>query len=109
LSKAGLATGLGMLTTPLVASAMPAHGHRPDPPLLCLADADHGLLLEAGLGRSATCRFGGFVRIAIGMLLTVRASRTTCLSLATRIVGLIMAILPSSASAGIRTTSIGPA
>lgn len=39
LSKAGLATGLGMLTTPLVASAMPARAAIGVVlPLLCLAD-----------------------------------------------------------------------
>jgi uncharacterized membrane protein YfcA len=95
LSKAGLATGLGMLTTPLVASAMPARtAIGLILPLLCVAD-----LLTMGFywrqwdwKAIRELQIGGVIGIAVGMLFVTRVSNNA-LSLAIGVVGLIMAIL----------------
>jgi len=94
-SKAGLATGLGMLTTPLVASAMPARqAIGLILPLLCLAD-----VLTVGLywkqwnwTAIRELLIGGVIGIGGGMLFVSRVSNDA-LSLAIGVVGLIMAVL----------------
>jgi uncharacterized protein len=95
LSKAGLATGLGMLTTPLVASAMPARvAIGLILPLLCLAD-----VLTMGFywkqwdwAAIRNLQIGGVLGIGVGMLFVSRVSNNA-LSLAIGVVGLIMAVL----------------
>lgn len=95
LSKAGFATGLGMLTTPLVASAMPARqAIGLVLPLLCIAD-----LMTIGIywkkWDTAAVRhpiLGAIVGIAVGMLFVTRVSNRT-LALAIGAVGLTMGLL----------------
>jgi uncharacterized protein len=94
-SKAGLATGLGMLTTPLVASAMPAHqAIGIILPLLCLADVlTMGFYWKQWNWKAIReLLVGGIVGIGVGMLFVTRVSNNA-LSLAIGIVGLIMAVL----------------
>jgi uncharacterized membrane protein YfcA len=95
LSKAGFATGLGMLTTPLVASAMPARqAIGLVLPLLCVAD----LITIAAFWRKwdwRTVRFpliGAMAGIGLGMLFVSRVSNAT-LSVAIGVVGLTMGAL----------------
>ena len=95
LSKAGLATGLGMLTTPLVATAMPARtAIGLILPLLCLADVlTMGFYWKQWDWKAIrNLQIGGVLGIAIGMLFVSRVSNNA-LSLAIGIVGLIMAVL----------------
>lgn len=95
LSKAGFATGLGMLTTPLVATAMPARQAIGIVlPLLCAADA-----LTMGLywkrWDAAAVRWplaGAVIGIGVGMLFVNRVSNRT-LSVAIGVVGLVMVAL----------------
>jgi uncharacterized protein len=95
LSKSGFATGLGMLTTPLVASAMTARQAIGIVlPLLCIADA-----LTMGLfwkkWDAAAVRWplvGTLIGIAFGMVFVHRVSNKT-LGLAIGIVGLTMVVL----------------
>ena len=95
LSKAGLATGLGMLTTPLVATAMPARtAIGLILPLLCLADVlTMGFYWKQWDWKAIrNLQIGGVIGIGIGMLFVSRVSNNA-LSLAIGIVGLIMAVL----------------
>jgi uncharacterized membrane protein YfcA len=95
LSKAGFATGLGMLTTPLVASAVPAHeAIGLILPLLCVADA-----MTIGIywrkWDTAAVRMpilGSAIGIAFGMLFVTSVSNRV-LGLSIGIVGLTMAAL----------------
>jgi uncharacterized membrane protein YfcA len=95
LSKAGLATGLGMLTTPLVASAMPARqAIGLILPLLCIAD-----LLTLGFywkqwdwKAIRELQIGGVIGIAIGMIFVTKVSNNA-LSFAIGVVGMVMAVL----------------
>jgi uncharacterized membrane protein YfcA len=95
LSKAGLATGLGMLTTPLVASAMPARAAIGlILPLLCIAD-----LLTMGFywkqwdwKAIRELQIGGVIGIAVGMIFVTRVSNNA-LSFAIGVVGMVMAVL----------------
>jgi uncharacterized membrane protein YfcA len=95
LSKSGFATGLGMLTTPLVASAMTARQAIGIVlPLLCVADAlTMGLFWKkwdaAAVKWPLVGTLGG---IALGMLFVNRVSNKT-LGLAIGIVGLTMVML----------------
>jgi uncharacterized membrane protein YfcA len=94
-SKAGLATGLGMLTTPLVASAMPARAAIGlILPLLCVADVlTMGFYWKQWDWRAIRdLQMGGVIGIGVGMLFVSRVSNNA-LSLAIGVVGLIMAIL----------------
>ena len=94
-SKAGLATGLGMLTTPLVASAMPARAAIGlILPLLCVADVlTMGFYWKQWDWRAIRdLQIGGVIGIGVGMLFVSRVSNNA-LSLAIGIVGLIMAVL----------------
>lgn len=95
LSKAGFATGLGMITTPLVATAMSAR----DAiglvlPLLCVADAmTMGIYWKQWDAKSVRIPLvGTLVGIAIGMLFVNRVSNRA-LTLAIGIVGLTMVVL----------------
>jgi uncharacterized membrane protein YfcA len=93
LSKAGFATGLGMLTTPLVASAMPARQAIGIVlPLLCLAD---GLTIGFYWKKwdTAAVRYpliGALVGIAAGMLFVTSVSNRM-LALSIGVVGFVMA------------------
>jgi uncharacterized protein len=95
LSKAGFAAGLGMLTTPLVAAAVPARqAIGLILPLLCVADA-----LAIGLywrkWDAAAVRYptaGALAGIAAGMLFVTSVSNQA-LALAIGIVGLAMTLL----------------
>jgi uncharacterized protein len=92
LSKAGFATGLGMLTTPLVASAMPARvAIGLVLPLLCLADAMTIGIYWRKWDTSAVKNplIGALVGIGLGMLFVTSVSNRT-LALAIGIVGLAM-------------------
>jgi uncharacterized protein len=95
LSKAGFATGLGMLTTPLVATAMSAREAIGIVlPLLCVADAmTMGLYWKqwnASVVRGPIA--GAVAGIGVGMLFVNRVSNHT-LALAIGIVGLTMVVL----------------
>jgi uncharacterized membrane protein YfcA len=95
LSKAGFATGLGMLTTPLVATAMSAReAIGLVLPLLCVADAlTMGIYWkqwDASAVRGPIV--GAVVGIGVGMLFVNRVSNQT-LALAIGIVGLTMVVL----------------
>lgn len=95
LSKAGFATGLGMLTTPLVASAMPARqAIGLVLPLLCVADLlTIGLFWRKWDTRAVLAPIGGAtLGIAGGMLFVTSVSNGT-LSLAIGVVGLTMTAL----------------
>jgi uncharacterized protein len=95
LSKSGFATGLGMLTTPLVASAMSARQAIGIVlPLLCAADSMTMGLYWKKWDMSAVRAplAGALVGIAVGMLFVTRVSNTT-LGLAIGIVGLTMVVL----------------
>jgi len=95
LSKAGFATGLGMLTTPLVATAMPARQAIGIVlPLLCVADAmTMGLFWKQWDAPAVrTPLVGALAGIAIGMAFVSRVSNQT-LGLAIGIVGLTMVAL----------------
>ena len=95
LSKAGLATGLGMLTTPLVASAMPAReAIGLILPLLCVADVlTMGFYWKQWDWKAIReLQIGGVIGIGLGMFFVSRVSNHS-LSLAIGVVGLIMAIL----------------
>jgi uncharacterized membrane protein YfcA len=95
LSKAGLATGLGMLTTPLVASAMPAReAIGLILPLLCLADVlTMGFYWKQWNWRAIReLLAGALVGIGLGMLFVSRVSNGS-LSFAIGVVGLVMAAL----------------
>lgn len=95
LSKAGLATGLGMLTTPLVASAMPAReAIGLILPLLCIADVlTMGFYWKQWDWKAIReLQIGGVVGIAVGMIFVTRVSNTA-LSFAIGVVGLVMAVL----------------
>lgn len=95
LSKAGFATGLGMLTTPLVASAMSAReAIGLVLPLLCVADAmTMGIYWKKWDASAVRAPLvGAVVGIGIGMLFVNRVSNHT-LALAIGIVGLTMVVL----------------
>jgi uncharacterized membrane protein YfcA len=95
LSKSGFATGLGMLTTPLVASAVPAHlAIGIVLPLLCAADAlTIGIYWKKWDTKSVIAPLcGATIGIALGMLFVTTVSNRT-LSLAIGIVGLTMTAL----------------
>jgi uncharacterized protein len=95
LSKSGFATGLGMLTTPLVASAMSARQAIGIVlPLLCAADSmTMGLYWKKWDASAVRAPLvGTLVGIAVGMLFVTRVSNTT-LGLAIGIVGLTMVVL----------------
>lgn len=95
LSKAGFASGLGMLTTPLVASAMPARNAIGLVlPLLCAADlVTIGLYWGQWDARSVRAPLAGAVAgITIGMLFVTGVSNRA-LALAIGVVGLTMGIL----------------
>jgi uncharacterized membrane protein YfcA len=95
LSKAGFAAGLGMLTTPLVAMAVPARAAIGlILPLLCVADA---LTLGAywrqwNLAAVKSPIAGALLGIAAGMIFVSRVSNRA-LALAIGIVGLTMVAL----------------
>lgn len=95
LSKAGFAAGLGMVTTPLVASAMPARqAIGLVLPLLCVADA-MTLSLFWRKWDPAVVRnplIGAVVGIAFGMLFVTSVSNRA-LALAIGVVGLVMTVL----------------
>jgi uncharacterized membrane protein YfcA len=95
LSKAGFAAGLGMLTTPLVASAMPARtAIGLVLPLLCVADALSTTMYwrKVELARVRAPLIGALLGIALGMLFVTRVSNHT-LTLSIGIVGLLMTLL----------------
>lgn len=95
LSKAGFATGLGMLTTPLVASSMSAReAIGLVLPLLCVADAvTMGLFWKKWSARVLKGPLIGTVAgIALGMLFVNEVSNRA-LTLAIGIVGLTMVVL----------------
>ena len=95
LSKAGFATGLGMLTTPLVAAAMPARQAIGIVlPLLCVADAlTMGIYWRKWDAKAVRAPLAGaLIGIGIGMLFVSRVSNHT-LGLAIGIVGLTMVAL----------------
>jgi uncharacterized membrane protein YfcA len=95
LSKSGFATGLGMLTTPLIATAVPAHQAIGIVlPLLCVADAlTIGLYWRKWDTAAVLAPIGGSaLGIAGGMLFVTSVSNRT-LSLAIGIVGLTMTVL----------------
>jgi uncharacterized protein len=95
LSKSGFATGLGMLTTPLVATAMPARQAIGIVlPLLCVADSlTMGLFWKRWrVGSVVAPLAGAVVGIVIGMLFVSRVANHT-LMLAIGIVGLTMVLL----------------
>src|SRR5262245_8306193 len=95
LSKAGLATGLGMLTTPLMATAMPVReAIGLILPLLCVADVlTMGFYWKQWDWRAIReLLFGALGGIALGMLFVSHVSNDS-LSLAIGLVGLVMAAL----------------
>jgi uncharacterized protein len=95
LSKSGFATGLGMLTTPLVASAMSARQAIGIVlPLLCVADGLTMSLFWKKWDVSAVRMplVGTLIGIAFGMLFVNRVANRT-LGLAIGIVGLTMVVL----------------
>jgi uncharacterized protein len=95
LSKAGFAAGLGMLTTPLVASAMPARtAIGLVLPLLCVADALSTAMYwkKVEIATVRTPLIGALVGIGFGMLFVTRVSNSV-LTLSIGIVGLVMTLL----------------
>jgi uncharacterized protein len=95
LSKSGFATGLGILTTPLVASAMPARqAIGLVLPLLCVADSmTMGLFWKKWDAAAVRAPLAGaLVGIGVGMLFVSRVSNRT-LGLAIGVVGLTMVVL----------------
>jgi uncharacterized protein len=95
LSKAGFAAGLGMLTTPLVAAAMPARtAIGLVLPLLCVADAMSTAMYwrKVELAKVRSPLMGALVGIALGMLFVTKVSNRT-LTLSIGVVGLVMTTL----------------
>jgi uncharacterized membrane protein YfcA len=95
LSKAGFAAGLGMLTTPLVAAAMPARtAIGLVLPLLCVADAMSAAIYwrKWDLAAVRSPLAGALLGIVFGMLFVTKVSNRT-LTLAIGIVGLLMTLL----------------